>query len=114
MTATTVRSIGTARSTTGTAGPLSSIGQAPTAALPRQRRSRGEEDLPLGSLTQREHRAAGTCAACGSTRQTRLTMHLNDGGSIDFVSCHHCEHRQWEEAGTLVPVADVLSRTARR
>ena len=36
------------------------------------------------------------------------------GGTVDFVSCHHCEHRRWEEAGADVPVAEVLLRTARR
>lgn len=82
--------------------------------VPRPRRARAADDLPLGSLTQREHRAAGGCDACGSPRLTRLTMHLSDGGSVDFVSCHHCEHRRWEEAGAPVPVASVLSRTARR
>ena len=83
-------------------------------AVPRQRRPRAEESLPLGSLTQREHRADSTCAACGSPRLTRLTMALSDGGSVDFVSCHHCEHRRWEEAGSPVPVAHVLVRTAKR
>jgi hypothetical protein len=41
-------------------------------------------------------------------------MNLTDGGTVDFVSCHHCEHRRWEEAGADVPVAEVLLRTARR
>ena len=81
---------------------------------PRQRRSRAEETLPLGSLTQREHRAPGGCVSCGSRRLTRLSMNLTDGGTVDFVSCHHCEHRRWEEAGADVPVAEVLLRTARR
>ena len=82
--------------------------------VPRQRRPRPEENLPLGSLTQREHRLEATCVSCGSTRLTRLSMTMTDGGSVDFVSCHHCEHRRWEEAGVDVPVAEVLSRTARR
>ncbi|MFC3687780.1 hypothetical protein [Aquipuribacter hungaricus] len=91
--------------TARTAGP---------ATTPRQRRTRPEETLPLGSLTQREHRAPGGCVSCGSTRLTRLSMNLSDGGTVDFVSCHHCEHRRWEEAGADVPVAEVLQRTARR
>jgi hypothetical protein len=52
--------------------------------------------------------------SCGSRRLTRLSMNLTDGGTVDFVSCHHCEHRRWEEAGADVPVAEVLLRTARR
>ena len=85
-----------------------------TVTPPRQRRPRAEDTLPLGSLTQREHRAPDGCVACGSTRLTRLSMNLTDGGSVDFVSCHHCEHRRWEEAGSDVTVAEVLLRTARR
>ena len=84
------------------------------AAAPRQRRARAEDALPLGSLTQREHRPPGGCVSCGSTRLTRLGMTLADGSAVDFVSCHHCEHRRWEEAGTDVPVTEVLRRTARR
>ena len=82
--------------------------------VPRQRRPRPQDVLPLGSLTQREHRSPDGCVACGSLRLTRLSMNLTDGGSVDFVSCHHCEHRGWQEAGADVPVAEVLLRTARR
>ena len=82
--------------------------------VPRQRRIRPQDVLPLGSLTQREHRSPDGCVACGSLRLTRLSMNLTDGGSVDFVSCHHCEHRGWQEAGADVPVAEVLLRTARR
>lgn len=82
--------------------------------VPRPRRARAEETLPLGSLTQREHRLSDGCVACGSPRLTRLSMNLTDGGTVDFVSCQHCEHRRWEEAGVDIPVAEVLSRTARR
>jgi len=98
---------------TGTTTATTTATTAMTAAVPRQRRPRAEDALPLGSLTQREHRSPDGCVACGSTRLTRLSMNLTDGGSVDFVACHHCEHRRWEEAGSDVPVADVLLRTAR-
>ncbi|WP_336924017.1 hypothetical protein [Aquipuribacter sp. SD81] len=86
----------------------------PLTTVPRQRRGRPEADLPLGSLTQREHRQEACCSACGGTRLTRLVMHLADGAAVDFVSCHHCEHRSWEEAGRTVPVTEVLARSGRR
>ncbi len=93
---------------------MSAVARPRTAAVVRQRRPRAEDILPLGSLTQREHRQAGLCIACGSPRLTRLALSLADGTSVDFVSCHHCEHRRWEEAGHAVAVSDVLARTARR
>lgn len=63
----------------------------------------------LGSLTQqiRCHR----CAACDSTRVTRLAMHLTDGTPVVFISCHRCEHRTWEHDGMPLTMADVLERT---
>ncbi|MFC5380266.1 hypothetical protein [Aquipuribacter nitratireducens] len=82
--------------------------------VPRQRRGHHDTDLPLGSLTQREHRPEGSCAACGGMRLTRLVMHLGDGSAVDFVSCHHCEHKAWEEQGSPLSVTDVLARSARR
>ena len=105
---------GPTTATTSTRATPAAVASAVTAAVPRQRRPRVEDALPLGSLTQREHRSPDGCVACGSTRLTRLSMNLTDGGTVDFVSCHHCEHRRWEEAGSDVPVAEVLLRTARR
>lgn len=69
--------------------------------------------MPLGSLTQRVHQVVGHCRACGSERLTRLGMQLGDGGAVDFVSCQHCEHRQWEQGGQPIAVADVLTRSSR-
>lgn len=103
---------------TPTSTPTAPLTSTPTSTMapvvPRQRRLRPQDALPLGSLTQREHRSPDGCVACGSLRLTRLSMNLTDGGSVDFVSCHHCEHRGWQEAGADVPVAEVLLRTARR
>jgi hypothetical protein len=86
-----------------------------TSAQPRGRR-RGRAagpSIPLGSLTQREHRAAIECQACGSTRVTRLTMNLTDGTPVEFTSCHRCEHRTWEHGGDALSVDSVLDRTRR-
>jgi hypothetical protein len=84
-----------------------------TAARPRRSRSRAVSSRPLGSLTQREHRVPSSCAGCGSTRVTRLTMNLTDGTPVDFTSCHRCEHRTWEHGGDTLSVDNVLDRTRR-
>ena len=80
----------------------------------RPRRAQADHAVPLGSLTQREHRAAGSCESCGGDRLTRLSIQLSDGAHVDFVSCHHCEHRGWEQEGAAVPVSAVLARSGRR
>ncbi|MFC5999711.1 hypothetical protein ACFP6A_13405 [Quadrisphaera sp. GCM10027208] len=83
-------------------------------SLPTQRRRRGrttEPPAPLGSLTQREHRVAVGCAACGSTRLTHLKMMLTDGTPVRFTSCHRCEHRSWTSLdGEPLSVDSVLDR----
>jgi len=89
---------------------------APTSPGGRGRRGRGRggaAPVPLGSLTQREHRAAITCRGCGSTRVTRLSLNLTDGTPVDFTSCHRCEHRTWEHAGAELTVGTVLDRARR-
>lgn len=70
--------------------------------------------IPLGSLTQPGARAGAACRACGSERVTRIAMSLTDGSPVQFTSCHHCEHRTWEEQGTrtaVLPVQRVLERS---
>ena len=82
----------------------------------RGRRGRGRAGVapvPLGSLTQREHRAVITCRSCGSTRVTRLSLNLTDGTPVEFTSCHRCEHRTWEHAGAELTVGTVLDRARR-
>lgn len=83
-----------------------------TAAVTRGRRGRAaRESIPLGSLTQNENRSGVVCAACGSAHVTRLVMNLTDGTPVDFTSCHRCEERRWEHAGTQLSVESVLQRT---
>ena len=82
----------------------------------RGRRGRGRAGVapvPLGSLTQREHRAIVACRSCGSTRVTRLSLNLTDGTPVEFTSCHRCEHRTWEHAGAELTVGSVLDRARR-
>ena len=75
-------------------------------------RSRGQLPAgPLGSLTQRDHRAAAECRGCGSVHVTRLSLSLTDGTPVEFTSCHRCEHRTWEHAGAEPSVDGVLART---
>ncbi|MFN8077200.1 MAG: hypothetical protein U0Q15_17515 [Kineosporiaceae bacterium] len=81
---------------------------------PRARRGRGRagvDPVPLGSLTQREHRPDGDCRECGSHHVTRLSLCLTDGTPVEFTSCHRCEHRTWEHAGIELSVDAVLNRS---
>lgn len=94
----------TTRTTPRTAGSTR-----PSVPAPRGRR--GALPVPLGSLTQREHRQGHSCPACGSERVTRLSMQLTDGTPADFTSCHACSHRVWHSEGAELPVSAVLDRT---
>ena len=51
-----------------------------------------------------------TCAQCSGTRVTHITMTLTDGSSVEFHSCHTCEHKTWSESGTGLPVTEVLRK----
>lgn len=86
--------------------------QAVTTPKPtRRRRSRPEQVIPLGSLTQQSRRDAPICVACGSNRVTSLALKLTDGTPVRFVSCHQCEHRRWDNDGTELSTEDVLAKT---
>ncbi len=67
--------------------------------------------VPLGSLTQRDNRHGIVCADCGSARVTRLSMKLTDGTPVQFTSCHQCDHRTWEADGAELTRELVLART---
>jgi hypothetical protein len=84
------------------------------ARIPAQRQRHQAPAVPLGSLTQRDHRDGAACRVCGSPHVTRLSMNLTDGTPVDFTSCHHCEHRTWEHAGDKLAVDNVLERTRKR
>ena len=77
---------------------------APPVVTRRTRRSAAMQ-LPLGSLTQRDHRTDA-----GSPHVTRLSMSLTDGTPVQFTSCHRCEHRMWEHADGELSVDGVLER----
>jgi hypothetical protein len=69
--------------------------------------------LPLTSLTQAGARPGAPCSACGSDRVTRIAMTLTDGSPVDFAHCLHCEHRAWEQAGTPITLAGVLTKATK-
>jgi hypothetical protein len=96
-----------------TVHPENQNGAAPAPVRARRRGRPTGPSIPLGSLTQREHRAVIECQGCGSTRVTRLTMNLTDGTPVEFTSCHRCEHKTWEHGGDALSVDSVLDRTRR-
>jgi hypothetical protein len=67
------------------------------------------EEPALSLVTTPPSRLA-TCAACASTRVTKITMTLTDGSLVDFASCHACETRSWRQAGTELDIATVLGK----
>ncbi len=96
---------------------MSAASRIPSQRQPGQqagiRRGRGRSlpaAVPLGSLTQRDHRNGASCRDCGSAHVTRLSMQLTDGTPVEFTSCHRCEHRTWEHAGGELTVNTVLDR----
>ena len=62
------------------------------------------------SLVTTPVRELAVCASCASIRVTAITMTLTDGSSVDFVSCHTCEHKTWTQAGRELDVATVLGK----
>jgi len=98
------------QSRTSAADPITS---APTPIRGRRRGRTAGPSIPLGSLTQREHRSEIQCQACGSARVTRLSMNLTDGTPVEFTSCHRCEHRTWEHGGDALSVDSVLDKARR-
>jgi hypothetical protein len=78
--------------------------------LPRRSNSSSARRIPLGSLTQPGAKPDRGCDACGSQRVTHIAIELTDGSTVDFASCHECEHRRWVEEGTALPVERVLDK----
>jgi hypothetical protein len=61
------------------------------------------------SLTQPGARAM-RCPACDSERVTELTMTLTDGSTVDFLSCHRCEHKRWTQGGRTLELTSDLGK----
>jgi hypothetical protein len=62
------------------------------------------------SLTQVPTAGAARCPVCDGTRLTRIGLVLTDGSPVDFMSCHHCEHKAWVHEGTDLPIDTVLAK----
>ena len=93
-----------------TATSLNETSTGADAAQRVRRRRPAAQQPPLGSLTQQDGPDA-VCRVCDSPQVTRLAMTLTDGTPVDFTSCHRCEHRRWEHAGSEIGVKAVLERT---
>lgn len=63
------------------------------------------------SLVTTPARPRTTCAACASARVTSITMTLTDGSTVDFASCHACEHKTWTQQGHRLDFHTVLAKT---
>jgi hypothetical protein len=68
----------------------------------------------VGMRPDPKHLIGVTCASCGSSRITRISMTLTDGSPVDFTSCHDCEHKVWTGPGGDLALPGVLDRTRRR
>jgi hypothetical protein len=40
-------------------------------------------------------------------------MTLTDGSPVDFAHCLQCEHRAWEQSGTPISLARVLTKATK-
>lgn len=68
------------------------------------------EERPMSLITT-PSRELATCGRCAGRRVTAITMTLTDGTSVDFSSCHSCEHKSWKQGGRELDIATVLTKT---
>lgn len=54
------------------------------------------------------------CAACGSTRVTKIAMTLTDGSRVEFTSCHKCEHKTWVQSGQAIELHSVITKATKK
>lgn len=54
------------------------------------------------------------CSACSSTRVTAIAMTLTDGSTVDFVSCHACEHKVWRQGSEELALSRVLDKVRKQ
>ncbi len=55
-----------------------------------------------------------SCPNCGSTEVIEIQITLHSEEHVNFHSCHACEYRWWQQAGSgdLLTLDDVLGRAA--
>ena len=97
---------------TSTSRSRSGGGQA-SGRTTRGRRADRNPPEPLGSLTQQPATSGDSCRNCHGTAVTRLSMQLRDGTDVEFLSCHDCETRWWQEENRVIDVQSVLARSSR-
>ena len=54
-----------------------------------------------------------TCRACGSDQLLTITLSLEER-AVDFTTCHACETKWWEQAGSTIPLQSILTLVPRR
>lgn len=75
--------------------------------------SRPSLDPAVGLRPDPAHLFGVVCAACQSSRITRISMTLTDGTPVEFTSCHDCEHKVWGSTSGDLALTGVLDRTRR-
>ena len=65
------------------------------------------------SLVTTPARSLAACSRCTGTRVTEITMTLTDGSSVQFASCHSCEHKSWTQDGRTLDIGTVLQKATK-
>lgn len=61
-------------------------------------------------ITRRVRAVPVECANCGAADAIQIELSLPDATSVDFSSCHRCEHRWWTSDGKTIDLTTVLDR----
>ena len=51
------------------------------------------------------------CADCGAKDAIQIELTLPDDTSVEFNSCHRCEHRWWKSEGEVIDLTTVLEKS---
>lgn len=70
---------------------------------------RGPKQCPMSDAPKTHT----TCRSCGSDQILSISMSLEER-TVVFTTCHACEAKWWEQAGSRIPLRSVLSLVPRR